>query len=287
MVCRVRADDIKMNDIGLSDYGDFTKKWNLVTVRFRQDSHEMRFTYANPIAWEALSKGVLPLPEGSVFAKIGFKAGVDPAFTSSIVPSGSRRFQFMVKNTKKYQDTGGWGYALFNSEGELFPGDVKTVSNSCHACHKLVPERDYVFSESIEFSPLIKKAQSTYQIEKNISHLKFAIVEKKEFMNRLKKHMVATKLKKISYIEGDIRNFFFGGTLDEVTPALVKNTIDTKMVSGFISMDQNTFKIVAISNDLKACGPDDYALIQYEYRSEWTAEKKLQTTSFCYSKKNI
>lgn len=287
LFCRVRADEIKMNDIGLSDYGDFTKKWNLVTVRFRQDSHEMRFTYANPAAWEALNKGVLPLPEGSVFAKIGFKAGVDPAFTSSIVPSGSRRFQFMVKNSKKYQETNGWGYALFDSDGGLFPGEVKTVSNSCHACHKLVPERDYVFSEAIEFSPLIKKAQTTYQIEKNMSHLKFAIVEKKEFINRLKKHMAITNLKKISYIDGDIRNFFFGGTLDEVTPALVRNVIDTKMASGFISSDQNTFKILALSKDSSTCGPDDYALTQYEYRSEWPTEKKLETTILCYSKKNL
>lgn len=276
-----------MNDIGLSDYGDFTKKWNLVTVRFRQDSHEMRFTYANPIAWEALSKGVTPLPEGSVFAKIGYKSGVDPAFTSSIVPSGARRFQFMLKNLKKYPDTDGWGYALFDSDGGLFPGEVKTVTNSCHACHKLVPERDFVFSEAIEFSPLIKKVHTTYKIEKNISHLKYAIMQKKDFINRLKLHLDPINIKLISYVDGDIRNFFFGGTLDEITPALVKNAIETKSASGFISLDQNTFKVVLQNDKYKLCGANDYSLDLYEYRSEWAADKKLDYKTICYSKNNL
>lgn len=285
----VFAEQIRMNDIGLSDYGDFTKKWNLVTVRYRQDSHEMRFTYANDKAWEALTKGVLPLPEGSVFAKIGFKSGVDPAFASSIVPSGARRFQFMVKNLKKYPDTDGWGYGLFDSDGGLFPGEVKTVTSSCHACHKLVPERDFVFSEAIEFSPLIKKVHETYKIEKNRSHLKFALMPKKDFTNRLKAHFSSVKVKSISYIDGEIRNFFFGGTLDEVTPALIKNAVETKTPSGFVSLDQNTFKIIELNENSAAnnCSTDEYSFTLYEYRSEWADSKKVDSKSLCYAKTNI
>lgn len=283
----VFAEEIKMNDIALSDYGDFTKKWNLVTVRYRQDSHEMRFTYANEKAWNALTKGVLPFPEGSVFAKIGFKSGVDPAFTSSIVPSGARRFQFMVKNLKKYPDTDGWGYGLFDSDGGLFPGEVKTVTNSCHACHKLVPERDFVFSEAIEFSPLIKKVHETYTIEKNKGHLRFATIQKKEFINRLKLYFNGIKMNSISYIDGDIRNFFFGGTLDEVTPALIKHAFDTKTPSGFISLDQNTFKVLALKEPAVGCAADEYAFLVYEYRSEWADTKKLESKSLCYSKNNL
>ena len=45
---------IKMNDISLHQFGDFTKEWKLVTVRYRKDTEEMRFTYANPTAAETL-----------------------------------------------------------------------------------------------------------------------------------------------------------------------------------------------------------------------------------------
>ena len=282
------AADVKsMNDIRLLDYGDYTEKWKLVTVRYRQDTQEMRFTYANPIAWESLKKGEKEYPDGSVFAKIGFKSGVDPAFTSSIVPSGSRRFQFMVKNSKKYPDTDGWGYALFQSNGELFEGDVKTVTQSCHACHKIVPERNFVFSEPIEVSPALKNIQSTYALEKNKSHLFFAALNKKDFTNSLKKYAGSLKLRSLDVVQGEIRKFFFGGTLDEITPLLIKNAVDTKKASGFVSEDQNTFKVLKILEKSEHCPPNQYTLEVFEFRSEWGSSRKVEISKICYSKDNL
>lgn len=283
----VFGSDVSMNDIKLLQYGDFTQKWKLVTVRFRQDSHEMRFTYANDLAWESMQKGVFVYPDGAVFAKVGFKSGVDPAFNSSIVPSGARRFQFMVKNAKKYAETDGWGYALFQSNGELFEGDQNTATFSCHACHKLVTERNFVFSEPIEVSPVIKKIRMTYNLEKNKSHLFYISLKAKDYQSNLKKFKNKFAEKSLEIIDGDMREYFFGGTLDEVTPLLINNVLLTKKASGFVSRDQGTFKILKLSKSIKNCSTEETALDIYEFRSEWPATRQVETKVICYSKQNL
>ncbi|HKG20851.1 MAG TPA: cytochrome P460 family protein, partial [Blastocatellia bacterium] len=50
--------------------------------------------------------------------------------------------QFMVKDSKKYAATGGWGFAQFD-EGK--PAD-ETVLNTCFSCHAAIKERDLVFT---------------------------------------------------------------------------------------------------------------------------------------------
>ena len=283
----VFGSEVSMNDIKLLQYGDFTQKWKLVTVRFRQDSHEMRFTYANDLAWESMTKGVAVYPDGAVFAKVGFKSGVDPAFNSSIVPSGARRFQFMVKDAKKYAETDGWGYALFQSNGELFEGDQKTATFSCHACHKLVAERNFVFSEPIEVSPVIKKIRTTYNLEKNKSHLFYTSLKAKDYQSNLKKFKNKIGENSLEIIDGDMREYFFGGTLDEVTPLLINHVLLTKKPSGFVSRDQGTFKILKFSKNGKSCSAEEYAFDIYEFRSEWQATREVEAKVICYSKKSL
>ncbi|MBY0416354.1 MAG: cytochrome P460 family protein [Bdellovibrionales bacterium] len=46
--------DIQMNGMTLADYAGFEKKWEMVTIRYREDSGEMRITYGNDIAVKAL-----------------------------------------------------------------------------------------------------------------------------------------------------------------------------------------------------------------------------------------
>jgi len=51
-----------MNGYNLNDYAEFYKKWHLVTVRYRTDSFEQRFTYANDLAWKTLQTGKTDYP---------------------------------------------------------------------------------------------------------------------------------------------------------------------------------------------------------------------------------
>ena len=51
--------------------------------------------------------------------------------------------QFMVKDSKKYAATGGWGYSSFGKDGK--PTD-ETLMQSCFPCHQAVKDRDFIFS---------------------------------------------------------------------------------------------------------------------------------------------
>lgn len=277
-----------MSGLRLQQYGDFTKEWKLVTVRFRKDTSEMRFTYANPKAWKALAKGEYPLPEGSVLAKVGFKSGIDPAFDSSVVPSGARRFQFMVKDSKKFKDTDGWGYALFQSDGNVFPGEEKAQTLACHACHKLVPERDYVFSEIAELSPLTAQLKPTYDVSKNEKHLRFVDLKRPESQGPTKDFLTLQKVRSTRIISGEMRQYFFGGTLDEITPVLIHEAMAAKEsgLVGFVSNDGRTFKFVKITKNEK-CSDSEAGVKIWERREEWVPSgNPLREQLICYPKTN-
>ena len=149
------------NGIRLNDFKGFEDNWKLVTVHYRTDTAQIRFVYANPIAYEALVKGSTDYPDGAVFAKIAVASEDDPAFIDSKIPSGALRDQLMVRDKIKYAASGGWGFAYFPFQQ---PAPVKNPSpvsipkhgqkplpepdtkDACFACHQIVKDRGYVFS---------------------------------------------------------------------------------------------------------------------------------------------
>jgi hypothetical protein len=203
----------EMNGIKVDDYPDFMHKWKLVTVRYREDTKEMRFTYANEKAWKGLMSLNAEYEDGAIFGKVGAASEADPDFISSRVPSGAKRYQFMVRNKKKYKDTDGWGYALFNEKGNLFADDPKVTTQACAACHRLVPERNFVFSRSVFFNSVSggaqKKSSAIVFKEKKVSELTLPA--------DLQKKGVTV----VESLEGDLQKSSFSGTLDEVVPLLV------------------------------------------------------------------
>jgi hypothetical protein len=48
----------------------------------------------------------------------------------------------MVKDSRKYASTGGWGFIQFN-DGK--PAE-DTVGSACFACHERVKVRDFIFT---------------------------------------------------------------------------------------------------------------------------------------------
>jgi hypothetical protein len=59
-----------------------------------------------------------------------------------IVAGDATNVQFMVKDSKKYAGTGGWGFAQFNDGKPV----ETTALSGCFACHIPVKERDYLFT---------------------------------------------------------------------------------------------------------------------------------------------
>ena len=250
----------EMNGIKYDQYKEFTKNWHLVTVRYRLDTKELRFVYANESAWTEMSSLSPKYPDGASFAKVAFVTEVDPAFTSSVGPSGSRRIQIMVKDQKKYSESDGWGYALFDSNGQLFKEDIKSKTLSCVACHRIVPERDFVFSRPVQLpgqSEILKIAHSG-KANKQI----FFNQGKLEDIPRSLLPELDANTKAVQLAEGEIKNHAFSGTLDEVVPLLIEQTALTHQPTLFLVDKKNlTFVMPSKSDSCASFSQKNYHVV--------------------------
>lgn len=232
----------EMNGYKLSDFKDFEKNWNFVTARFRKDTGEMRFTFANDIAWKALGQHVTSYPEGAVFAKFSARTQEDIDFPSSSVPSGARRVQFMVRSQKKHSSTGGWGYALFKPDGRLFPGDMKSKSLACAACHQIVEDRGQVFSQKMAFLGssinFVRKETPLWS-----RHLDFREKKTNQILESAR-NLIPKKFKSVLQLNGKIEKALFSGSLDELRPLLLKKSIEARKPTILVSSDKAYYILV-------------------------------------------
>lgn len=244
----------RMNDIALKDYAKFWDKWRLVTVRFREDTKEMRFTYANDLAYKALLSGAREFPDGSVFGKFGALTEADPGFTSSVVPTGKQRFQLMVKNKKKYSKTGGWGYALFDAKGVTYKEDEKLQTQACHACHSIVKSSDFVFSRPIALAPSRAYNPGSESKAAPLTRVQFAKRTTKipaGLMLILKQNGQNQKF--ISEVVGSLHEHSFLGTLDEILPTLDEEARRAKAPAALISKSGDFSVAIPVAGSMNNC----------------------------------
>ncbi len=113
---------------------------------------QLRAQLGNDIAIKAFKESTVPFPDGTIIAAIHWTrvpsqdnnkvlAGPFPGAQSFVVGSPVN-VQFMVKDSKKYSATGGWGFADFMG-GK--PGD-KALHETCFPCHTPAKDHDYVFT---------------------------------------------------------------------------------------------------------------------------------------------
>jgi hypothetical protein len=92
---------------------------------------------------KAYREGALPFPDGAVLAKLAWKHVPSAEFDGAFVPGPATTVQFMVKDSKKYASTGGWGFGQF-IDGK--PVD-EAQHKACFACHEAnVKGHDFVFT---------------------------------------------------------------------------------------------------------------------------------------------
>jgi len=115
---------------------------------------QVRAQLGNDVAIKAFREGRLPFPDGAVIAALHWSevssdennkvldVGFPGAGLQSFVAGIPVNVQFMVKDTKKYAETGGWGYADFTN-GK--PGN-EALHKTCFPCHEPAKDRDYVFT---------------------------------------------------------------------------------------------------------------------------------------------
>jgi hypothetical protein len=115
---------------------------------------------ANPVMIKAYQAGIpgngKPFPNGSKMAKIHWTPKMNQYFPDTTVPGTLNDVDFMVKDSKRFVDSGGWGWAVFkyDAASDAFtPGtlaDQPPQANDAKcglACHTTVKTRDYVFTD--------------------------------------------------------------------------------------------------------------------------------------------
>ncbi|GLU32841.1 cytochrome P460 [Trinickia caryophylli] len=104
---------------------------------------ELRVVLGNDVAMKAIRNATLPFPDGTILVKLAYKKKQSDEFPSATVPGQPTTVQIMVKDSKRYASTGGWGFGRFING---VPAD-KAQHQTCFACHEArVKSRDYVFT---------------------------------------------------------------------------------------------------------------------------------------------
>ena len=126
------------------------RDWRLISVAREEGTlDDIRAVLGNDVAIKAYREGKLPFPDGTIIARLAWSLdaseennrtfGRPQSFVAGLPKNG---VQFMVKDSKKYASTAGWGYGQFD-DGK--PADDE-VLESCHSCHLAIEVRDFVFT---------------------------------------------------------------------------------------------------------------------------------------------
>lgn len=126
------------------------RDWRLISVAHEEGNlNDLRAILGNDVAIKAARERTLPYPDGTIIARLAWSydplAESEKAFgrlQSFVAGPPKNGVQFMVKDSRKYASTGGWGFAQFN-DGK--PAD-EAVHKTCFPCHETARARDFVFN---------------------------------------------------------------------------------------------------------------------------------------------
>jgi hypothetical protein len=98
-------------------FSEFRGYEALQVVSISHDGDLLAAIVANPVMIDAYAAGIpgngRPFPDGAKMAKIHWNPKKMEAFPRAIVPGTQHDVDFMVKDSTRFVDSGGWGYAVF------------------------------------------------------------------------------------------------------------------------------------------------------------------------------
>jgi len=132
-------------------FSDFRGYEDWAVVSSARTDEVLKVIVANPIMIEAYKAGIpnngQAFPDGSKIAKLQWKPkkSTEAPFVVDVPDVFTQAF-VMEKDSKRFPESGGWGYALFNYEAasDTFAADP-SPSNCGHACHVAVKAKDHIF----------------------------------------------------------------------------------------------------------------------------------------------
>jgi Cytochrome P460 len=138
--------------------------WQVVAPSLTDAQNVIRVIVANPVMINAYRDGVpgngKPFPDGSKIVKLEWKPKklTDPPFsagTPDTVPGDLTAVEFIVKDSKRFSDSHGWGYAMFEydaASGTFAPATLASKPPVGHdakcgaACHTIAASKDFIFT---------------------------------------------------------------------------------------------------------------------------------------------
>jgi hypothetical protein len=141
------------------------RDWSMISAaRVGGKLNDLRVKLGNDVAIKAYREGKVPFPDGTIIARLAWRQvtseenniafrraaerqGLSPEeitklLAESFVAGPAVNVQFMVKDSKKYAATGGWGFGQF-TDGKP---DGEAVHKTCFSCHEPAKDRDFVFT---------------------------------------------------------------------------------------------------------------------------------------------
>ena len=129
------------------------------TISVSRNEKVITTILGNPVMIKAFQSGIpgngKPFPNGAKMTKIHWTPKQNEFFPGTTVPDKLANIDFMVKDSKRFADSGGWGYGVFDYDtaSDTFkPGTSVSVppqgndARCGFACHTQAKSRDYVFT---------------------------------------------------------------------------------------------------------------------------------------------
>jgi len=133
----------------LSEMPSGFRDWQLISVAHEAGNlNSLGAMLGNEVAMKAYREGKIPFPDGTIIAALHYShlpnAENNAVFgkVQSFTPGPPSNYQFMVKDSKKYAATGGWGFGSFTPDGKAF---TDAQMKTCAPCHAKA-SRDGVFT---------------------------------------------------------------------------------------------------------------------------------------------
>lgn len=124
------------------------KDWATIAVSHRNDNGTLRVILGNDVAVAAARSGKTdPWPDGAILGKVVWKDTELENWQAATAPGEFVHAEFMFKDSERYSETHGWGWARWvGLSQEPFDGGMQV----CVSCHTPVKDRDWVFTDPAE-----------------------------------------------------------------------------------------------------------------------------------------
>jgi Cytochrome P460 len=146
------------NGLAFSEFRGY-EDWPVIAIS--ENGGKLAVITGNSAMIDAFKRGVpgngAAFPDGAKMAKIHWNPKKQETYPGQpTVPGTQHDVDFMVKDSKRFADSGGWGWAAFeyDTASDIFSpatlSDNPPQGNDAKcgfACHTIVQGRDYVFTE--------------------------------------------------------------------------------------------------------------------------------------------